>query len=226
MKETLENNQSTKAFVYEKLKKKILNGEMYPGKAIVEKKLSQELKVSRTPLREALSVLEQEGLVIKLINGRMKVASISRKEVKELFTVRKKLEGIIVEEAIEHVTSNDIKELATYIEGLKSSFKQNNIESVLMYGDLFHSAIYEISQNKIAYQILKQVNDKIKRYRNIIPMQSNDNSLKEHELILNSIRRKDKLKAQELIESHIHSSLQIAMEAIEQYDKDSSMEGE
>ncbi|NRG43991.1 GntR family transcriptional regulator [Bacillus sp. CRN 9] len=93
---------SAKDIVYTKLKKGIISCEFKPGQAIIEDDLASELEVSRTPLREALQRLEIEELVIRQQNGRLKVAPVSVKEVKELFLVRSMLEGIVVLEAIEN----------------------------------------------------------------------------------------------------------------------------
>src|SRR5690625_4864974 len=151
------------------LKASIITGELKPDEPIVEKQLAQVLEISRTPLREALHRLELEELVVRQMNGRLKVASISVQEVKEIFTVRGKLEGLVVANATENAMAKDIDHLKTIVEMIKKSFEEGKIEEILYYGSEFHLSIYELSKNKTAVNILYQLNDHIYRYRRMIP---------------------------------------------------------
>lgn len=208
---------STRDFAYTEIKKMIIMGQLAPDEPIVEDRLASQLEISRTPLREALQRLEIEELVIRQRNGRLKVASISIEEVKEIFTVRSKLEEIVVSQAVERATDNDIRHLANLTLMIRETYKQNDVEDTLYYGSKFHQYIYDLSQNKTAVNILSQLNDHIYRYRRLIPYQQTKrfkDSVEEHEQILNFMRQKNKDGAVAAMQTHIMNSLEAAIQSI------------
>ena len=83
---------STKDFVYFEIKKRIIEGVLKASQPINQESLASELEMSRTPIREALQRLENEELIIRQPNGRLKVSPISIQEVQETFNVRSLLE--------------------------------------------------------------------------------------------------------------------------------------
>lgn len=219
MKSDYPKRISAKDFAYFETKNKIVNNELYPNEIIVEENLSEELQISRTPLREALLLLESEELVVRQANGRLKVAPISVNEVKDIFIVRQKLEGILIENAIDNITDKDIEHL-TYINIIiKEAKKNNQIKEVLKYGEAFHSYIYKLGENEVATKILHQLNDQIHRYRSLVQIQPDENSLQEHELIIKFIKEKNKQAAKAALEQHISNSLTSAIKSIEAYEK-------
>ena len=209
---------STSDYAYSNIKESIITGELKPGEPIVEKQLAKVLEISRTPLREALHRLELEELVVREMNGRLKVASISVQEVKEIFAVRGKLEGLVIAHATENATAKDIDYLQTILEMIKNSFKEGQTEGILYYGSEFHSFIYELSKNKTAVKILYQLNDHINRYRRMI---SNHNinrfekSISEHEQMIKCMRENDMESAQLAMEHHIKASMDTVISSIQ-----------
>src|SRR5699024_6379970 len=137
---------SARDFAYAEIKEQIIKGILEPDSSIVEDHLATDLEISRTPLREALHRLEVEELVVRQNNGRLKVAPISKKEVEEICTVRSKLEGIVVMQATENATEEDLFHLTNITRMIKESLKEGHRENVLVYGSEFHSYIYERSE--------------------------------------------------------------------------------
>ncbi len=207
-------------YAYYEIKNKILNGELRPDQNVVEDRLAKELEISKTPLREALQRLEVEELVSRQANGRLKVASITVKEVEELFLVRSYLEGIISKQATENATTENIEELSSYCEKIKRAIDEKDSDEVLYYGDKFHNLLYEISENKTAIKLLNMLNDHITRYRRLIPKINEskfEQDYEEHSLILSYIIDGDKLKAESAMQDHILSTMNIAIKSIEKY---------
>lgn len=212
------NRLSAKDLAYYEIKERIIKNELTPDVSLIEESLSNELSISRTPLREALQKLEHEGLVIRQTNGRLKVSPISIKELKEIFIVRNKLEEIAVEEAIKNTTEQDIINLSTIVLLIKDNASNNRFEEVLYYGEQFHSYIYELSGNKTIQKILQLLNDRILRYKRLVLLPSKSykkNSKEEHALILDCIERRDVEGAKNLMREHIKKSIEIAISNIE-----------
>ena len=211
---------SAKDFAYNQIKQRIIEGKLHPDQSVIEEDLSSKLEISRTPLREALQRLELENMVIRQSNGRLKIAPISVKEVKEIFNVRSKLEGIVTVEATENATDDDIKNLSNITHNIKKAYQEGSIQDILYYGAKFHSYIYELSGNKTVNNILSQLNDHIHRYRRLVPKQNIDQIIEEdeHQVILNYIADRDTKGAARAMQKHIENSLASAITAIEAYE--------
>lgn len=208
---------STRDFAYVRLKQLIISGEFKPEEPIVEDQIATKLSISRTPLREALQRLEMEELIVRRHNGRLKVSPISTTEVKEIFTVRTKLEEVVILEAMTKATEDDYNHLANIILLIRETAKQNNIEDALYYGGQFHQYIYELSGHKLASNILSQLNDRIYRYRRLMPLEQFERfkaSIEEHELILKYMKTSNKDKALQVIQEHMNNSLRAIIQAI------------
>ncbi|MCC3359172.1 GntR family transcriptional regulator [Bacillus sp. REN16] len=210
---------STKDVAYEELRKRIIKCTLEPGQPIVEDELAKELGISRTPLRESLQRLEIEGLVIRNVNGRSNVAPVSIQEVKEIFIIRSNLEGIVIEDAIDNITEEEIEHLTYLVEILKISANLENYETIDNLGGQFHEYIYQVSRNKTAVKFLSQLNSLINRYRRLAHRHIIDTkkSVDEHRYILDYIIKKDKVNAVAEIKKHILGSMNQAIKTVESY---------
>ncbi|WP_161493832.1 GntR family transcriptional regulator [Virgibacillus necropolis] len=211
---------STRNFAYSEIKKQIIKGQLEPDATIIEEKLAKNLQISRTPLREALHRLEWEKFVDRKRNGRLKVASISIEEVKELFSVRRVLECMIVVNAAQNATKVDIQNLENLVEMASLVSSENNIEDILSYGNRFHSYLYDISGHKTAVKILYQLNDRISRYRRLVPIENLKNqkpASNGHKTILINMEKRDLPGVEKAMEDHINHSLEASIKIIKKY---------
>ncbi|QMT16752.1 GntR family transcriptional regulator [Planococcus maritimus] len=223
MFEVMEHNLgriSAKDIAYEQIKEKILKCTLAPGQAIVNEKLGKELEISRTPLREALQRLEVEELVVRNSNGTFSVASISIKEVRELFIMRSKLEGILIRDAIDNLTEKSVEHLSYLTKMVQLTSRMEKYADTEDYGGKFHNAIYTISNNTTVVKIIFQLNDRINRYRHLAHQHLVEikTSSDEHEVILDCMLKRDKDRAEKEIEKHIIEAMKVAVKAVEQYE--------
>lgn len=212
---------SAKDFAYHELKKKIWKKELSPNEIIGEAELVKELGVSRTPLREALSILEHEKLLIRQPNKRLKVSPISIKKAEEIFEVRAHLECIAVREAIENTTQEDIEKLGIIVHLTQQKNDEQDFEKTFFYGEQFHYYIYQLSGNSTVQTILMQLDDHIKRYRYLI-LSRNGGSPKDkdkgHEAIFQAIKNRDTDEAERLVKRHLEKGLEVVRIAITEYE--------
>lgn len=213
---------SAKDIAYEKIKEQIIKCTLAPGQQIINGKLGDELEISRTPLREALQRLEVEELVVRNSNGTFSVASISVKEVKELFIMRSKLEGILIRDAIDNLLDEHIEYLSYLTKMVKMTSRLENYIDTENFGGKFHQAIYSISENTTVVNIILQLNDRINRYRRLAHNHYVEikTSSEEHEVILSHMINGDKDKAEKEIETHILGAMDVATKAIEKYQQE------
>ncbi|MDA1476822.1 GntR family transcriptional regulator [Bacillus changyiensis] len=210
--------QSASDYAYNELRRKVIELEYQPSTQLSETDLAKNLNISRTPLRQALYRLELEGLVMKQCNGRLRVCPISLTEVKEVFTVREALEGLLTAEAAQLVTTEDLHQLEDRIECMKmAAVKDRHIDTV-KYGSEFHSLLHTISTNATAKRFLQQLNSRIERYRRISGYKNPDYqpsvSLKEHDEIFNAVKAKNSSLAEQAMRYHIRRSLKSIEETL------------
>lgn len=211
---------TTKDFAYSEIKQRIIEGEYEPNQPLVEEELASQLGISRTPLREALHRLEIEELIQRQSNGRLKVAPISVKEVKEIFRLRSLIEGLVANEATQRATEEDIRKLRDLTRLMVEASEEDRREDVVFYGSQFHAYLYEISQYRTAVKILLQLNDHIYRYRRLGPLRNEGRSKKaaeEHVKIFEAIASGDHIGAEQAMRNHILNSLDSAVITIESY---------
>lgn len=213
---------SAKDIAYEQIKERITKCSLEPGQQIIKGKLGEELEISRTPLREALQRLEVEELVVRNSNGTFSVAPISVKEVKELFIMRSKLEGILIRDAIDKLNDEHIEYLKYLTTMVKMTSKLENYTDTENFGGKFHKAIYSISENTTVVNIILQLNDRINRYRRLAHNHYVEikTSSEEHDVILSHMINGDKDKAEKEIEQHILGAMKVATKAIEMYEQE------
>ena len=97
--------------VFNTLRQAILKGELKPGERLMEIALAERLGVSRTPIREAMRKLEQEGLVVMIPRRGAQVANITEKDLNDVLEVRIALENVAIEKACARMTEEEMRRL-------------------------------------------------------------------------------------------------------------------
>ncbi len=200
--------------VYGELKRRILSLDLPPGRRLFEPELSQQLQVSRTPLREALRLLLAEDLVEQLPTGGMVVRSLSADEIDELYTVRAALEGLIAAEAAKRMT----EESAAGLTGLLARNERlvEFADDAMNAGHDFHLEIAEIAAHGWAARLHQQVDGQMARYRAFTNQTQlrRTAALEEHRGILDALITRDAARARQLAEAHVLAARDTALAAI------------
>ena len=190
--------------VFERLENDIITG-VYPrGEILTELKLVEQLGVSRTPIREALRRLEQEGLIRESGKGSV-VLGITQEDLIDIMDIRLRIEGLAVYYATKNLTPEGLEELKQISDLQEFYYAKKDIEHLRLMDDRFHDKIYELSQRTIIRDTLFPLHKKTMRYRKIsieTPTRM-ENSTREHKEIFNAIASKNAELASELITKHI-----------------------
>jgi len=177
-------------YAYEMLRQKILNQELEPGGKINQVEVAQEIGVSRTPVAKALSRLESEGLVDNASNHGFVVHETTVVELLEFYTVRESLEIIIVNEAIDKATRQQLDELEDLFAPYTGKWTQPSIKAYWLADRMFHNAMVAMCTNKLVIRInnMCQV-----YYRTFIAgvIRNPEESIKEHKQLIKALREKD-----------------------------------
>ena len=193
--------------VFLTLRKKILRGELQPGERLMEISLANALGVSRTPIREAIRMLEHEGLVVMRARRGAQVAKITTQELNDVLEVRKSLETLAIRKACERMTEEDFRKLRAAADAFDELVRSDKADlTELAEADVtFHDAIYEGTRNRRLIQILGNLREQMYRFR-IEYLKEGDvreNLAEEHEEILKAIEARDAERAVRLISEHI-----------------------
>ena len=178
--------------VYQQIEKNILSGVYSPGEIISESKLSEELGVSRTPIREAMARLENEKLIGITPSGTV-VLGITDQDVADMFTVKRALEPIVVKKAAMNISGEDLARLKEILDQQEFYEEKQNIEKVRNLDTQFHDIIY----SPIHHKLMKYRKDSLtktgrSRY-----------SISEHVKIYEAIEAGDQEKIEELVLNHV-----------------------
>lgn len=201
------------------LREAILSGLLQPGERLVEELLAASLDVSRGPIRDALVVLEREGLVIKEHNRGTFVARLSRKDLDEVYSLRLVLERLAIRLAAEHVTDAELQEMQHIIDLMRNHAEQGITEKLAAELDIqFHEIIYRASRHQRLFECWNQLKTQIYRLllgRMVATLDYRTLAVESHQDILDAIAEKDTTRAVTLLEQHIDESYERVVDGYE-----------
>jgi DNA-binding GntR family transcriptional regulator len=147
--------------VVELLREAILSGKLSPGERIVELRLSKQLGTSQAPVREALALLERQGLVVKVANRGTFVSRLHACELRELFTLRAVLDAFAARLAADRARPADIDRLRLLIAQMRAAEKGADHAALTEAHLLLHETIYEISGHSMLAEIFAQISTRM-----------------------------------------------------------------
>lgn len=193
----------------------LLEGEITPGARIPERELCEQLKISRTPLREALKVLAAEGLVQLLPNRGSRAARLTEKDVRDLFEVCQGLEALAGELACERIGDAEVDEIATAHAAMVQHYHAGDLIQYYRCNRAIHEAIVAAAANPALSGLYESVTARIRRARYFTPMTPPRWALavQEHEAILNALRRRDGVGLSHILRTHMRHKREEVMRA-------------
>lgn len=192
--------------VYMELRGKILSRELKPAQRLLEVKIANEMGVSRTPVREALRRLANEGLVKIVPNSGARVASPSSHEMDNSYSVREYLENMSVELACRTgMDKRTLERLDGLVRDGDAAYDAGDVDAFLAANNDFHRIIAEAGKNYVLSEyvdnIIQRTNVYIYFYSKFI--EADNKSSGEHRAILRAIAQRDRIGAQELMKQHL-----------------------
>lgn len=212
----LSQNRPIREVVYESLRVILISGKVPVGERFIEKEYSQRLNISRTPVREALKQLESEDLIEYLPKIGVIVKRVTKNDVIEIYQIRQALEILVVESTIDNISQGEIDEISNILNLTEKANIDGDLESVIHLFGKFNSMIYKASKMKRLPVMISNLNNYLKRFRNIsiLDEERRKKALIEHRLILKSIIEKDKVLAAQVIKTHLNDSIEVVVREI------------
>ena len=213
-KKAIRGEASLAKEVTDVLRDRIINGDYAMGEKLIENKIAEELKVSRTPVRDAFKQLSKEQLVEYIPNKGCFAKGFSHKDMEDIYAVRKAVERLAITWAIENSDEEKLEELGQHLELMNFYTINNSYEKLLEANEQFHSMIYQMTNSRFIVQILKTYQEYVHIARKSTLKKEENLPLiyKEHEAIYKSIAAGDIDAAADAVELHMDNTARRAHE--------------
>ena len=206
-------NHSLPEVILKVLETKILNHEILPGERVNEKKLSEELGVSRIPIREACRKLEQEGLIEIQRNKGAYVRELEMYEVLNLYDIRVALDDLAGRLITAHASETEIKQLEDLVDKMDAVNNSGDVNNFYPLNVAFHEMVYRFARNDRLAKMYKGLGRELRLFRSQASEAGGDmvdfdqkfniDANLEHREIVDAIRAHDADKVSEIMQTHL-----------------------
>ena len=185
---------------------RIVHQEFKPGMRLSIESITEEFNVSRTPVREALKAIEKDGLIEIIPRQGFYVKKFSRKEFEEIYQIREALEGLAIKLAVDHLKDDDIQTIQNVFTQAEQSVSKGESKLAIEADTYLHDFIVTRCQNQKLIELLEKIHDQIVTFRTWESEKFYDRmftSFKEHQEIIEALKKKDAELAEKLMMEHI-----------------------
>ena len=202
------DDRSLRIRVFNAIENAILDGEYKDGDSLNELRLSKELGISRTPVREALMQLELEGLVRNVPNKGAVVVGVNDQDIHDIQEIRKRIEGLASHLCAENITDDELHALEQIVDLQEFYLLKNDTEQIWKLDGDFHKIIYDASRSRPLRFTLSNFHNYIKKARDISVQTEGraEKTVAEHRAILDAIKAHNGSLAEELTAQHISNA--------------------
>lgn len=216
------SHKTLRDWVFECLRTSIVSGDLAPGQRIVEADLAKQLEVSKSPVREAILQLKQDGLVIDAPKGRgVVVAPLKANDVREIYAIREALEALAVRTIAANPTPERLAPLQAILTRMSEALATGNHQQQFELDVEFHGALCTAAGNRRLHDLFAGLRPDIQRIVlfavNAMTLEGSDapdRAYTEHETLLNAMGAGDPDSAQEALRRHFAGRAQRIAEAL------------
>ncbi|MCU7712688.1 GntR family transcriptional regulator [Priestia sp. JV24] len=215
MKKTLPKKEFLKDQAYNKIKELLTRGELSPGEFLSEGYLSEELGMSRTPIRSAIQRFEHEGIVRIHPKQGIYICDISIQQVNEIYEARSVLETFAIRKLSHAIKQHQIQALQDILTLQFEEIQKQDIYLSLKYDTEFHLKIMELAENKEMYEMFKSIEAKLSFYGQKVLTKKIDRLLQtyeEHLLIVTELEKGNVESAVHYMEEHLEKGRRILLD--------------
>jgi DNA-binding GntR family transcriptional regulator len=192
---------------YEAIKDKIVYLELRPGDRLSENEIAKSLGIGRTPVREALLLLEKERLIEIKAGSGFSVCRFTREEVEDYGLVRTAIEHLSLALAIQRIAETEVEALKENLRNLERNIDSHNLREVVKHESEFHDIIYSSTRSHVIRETISGLNAKFLWLRSVALSMKGaaEECLIQHKDIFSAIEKEDVAEAQRLMEHHLKS---------------------
>ncbi len=200
----------------ERLRTLIIEGTLAPGARLNERELSEQLGVSRTPLREAFRILAGDGLLTQLPNRGAQVVALSAEDARHAFDVMGSLEGLAGELAVTRVTDADIETLRALQAEMEAAHAQRDLPAYYRINRAIHDRLNAIAGNPILTHTYRTLNARLHalRFRSNLNTAKWNQAVAEHRDMIAALAARDGAALRDILVRHLRAKQQAVLETM------------
>ena len=212
----MDSYQPLRNVVYETLRSAILTGELKPGERLMELQLADKLGVSRTPIREAIRMLEHEGLAKTIPRKGAEVAKMTEKDMEDVIQIRLALEELAGSLACEKITDEAIAELKEAMEHFENILENADVVEIAKADENFHDIIIRAAQNPKLLDIMSNLREQIYRYRAeyLKQKESYPKLIREHREMFEALDQRNASDLVRFLQDHLYNQAEAMKQII------------
>ncbi|AYD39903.1 GntR family transcriptional regulator [Clostridium fermenticellae] len=197
--------------VFSILRNAILDGKLEPGQRLVERNIAEQLKISRTPVREAIRKLEFEKLVTHIPRRGVVVSGFSREDIKEIQLMRIALEALSCSIAATKVKNNELEKLNSINNRMLKEYENGNIEKSIMMNKKFHEIICKAAESPHLYYFINTLRGYINSFTKLTYTKKGriEEVLEEHKKIIEALRSHNSDEAYNAAKIHVGKTSEV-----------------
>ena len=201
--------------VADRLRVLLTEGGLVPGSRLNERVLCEQLKVSRTPLREAFKVLAAERLIELSPNRGARVVALSRADAEQLFELMGALEGLSGQLAAERRSDEELAEVRALHFEMLAAHARRDLPGYYALNRKIHQAINRCARNPALRETYDSVNTRIQhlRFRSNFNHEKWDKAVREHQAMLDALQAGDGSALRALLEQHLRNKRDVVLES-------------
>ena len=202
--------------VVQRLRQMLVEGQIAPGAKLNERALSEELRVSRTPLREAIKMLAAEGLVELLPNRGAIAVELSEADILNTFEVMAGLEAQSGELAAQRITDAELAEIKAMHYEMMAAYTRRDLSNYYRLNAAIHRAINVAARNPVLTAIYKQVNARLQalRFRSNQDGEKWKRAMQEHEQMVEALSAHDPVAMRAVLADHLGHKRDVVIEQL------------
>lgn len=200
----------------QRLRQMIIDGDLVPGEKVPEKKLCERFAVSRTPLREALKVLANDGLVTLTPNRGAMISDLTLADLEEAFPVMGALEALSGEMACANITSAEIAEIKELHKKMIAHYEARELTLYFRINQQIHELILAAARNQALSSMYRSLEGRIRQARYLANMSTSrwTQAVQEHEQIMAALEARDGAALAKILKSHLANKFETVKDAL------------
>lgn len=195
--------------IYRLIRRAIVTGRLGPGEIVNEIEIAKKLGTSRTPVREAVKKVEDEGLIDVRAQAGTFVSPIDLEQAKEAYIIRTALERESVRRAVDVITDDQVEHLYDLIHMHSSLVKRSRFEEAIGHDDAFHRSIAEVNGYQMMWKVIDHTKAQMDRCRLLaLPFPgAGETTIAQHTAIADALQARDAEAAVKAMSEHLETSL-------------------
>jgi len=200
-----------------RLRAMIIDGDLAPGEKVPEKDLCERFGVSRTPLREALKVLANDGLVTLTPNRGAVIADLTLEDLKEAFPVMGALEALAGEMACANITDSEIARIKELHKKMITHYETRELKPYFQINQQIHEMILAAANNQTLSSLYKSLEGRVRQARYLANMSTSrwTQAVQEHEQMILALEARDGAKLARILKNHLASKFETVNDAFQ-----------